>query len=252
MDTMKHFQKSTKTTHPTQTTLGVMTQPTQLVIKLLGFLKYLIIPGVIAACLFAFEFADNYSSEYTSAVADYRSTKKNLDKATADLLKLAPAGKEQDQYLAAKKEFSKAASSFLKIKRNESYLGFKSFQLFLGEFGKWIGILILSITFLIYHLQNKRKNLYITFIILTVLASSFYYLHWALSLFKSYSKLEVHLITSSAAVLVFLAAWFGSKYFDSLSLKMRKKNKKLATFIFKNVKPEKREEMLEVLKKTSI
>ncbi len=212
---------------------------------------YYILAVVCSTAFFIHEFIPDNSDKYLEIVQIHQNSK-DIRKSTRNEVLESQKGTElYDKYYTAKIETDRLWNEVLDYQSKEKFLGFKSVQQFLGEFGWAFGLFIYSI-FNIYITFIKNRNTKYGEIILhsTLNFISLYFVSWALqqstpdytkSSYVIYSILMTISIVWGTSKLV----RYKENYIKSLFLNIRD----LIGFMFNNTKKESEDKMWDILKK---
>ena len=208
-----------------------------------------IIALVCLTSLFSFEFINDYSDEFFIAKNLYQKEIDNVTESLAKIKKSAENTELYKNYTDAKARKNIAKKEYFKIKEEESVFGFKNKKIFLAELGPMICFFI-YIIFMIYRsFYNDKNNIGILLLHATVLTGPIFYFYWIFQPFQDVSKFSYYFATFLTAVSSTIAVYFISKYQSNKVDKLNSYLMQVAKFTFKNTKPEKREEMLDMIKK---
>lgn len=199
------------------------------------------------AFFFSFEFLPNFSEGFLVSKNNYQ---KEIDKRTKALNKVkeyAKGTKVYDEYIVAKKSVSNAKKEYYEYKKEEAVFGFRSFQLFMAEFGKFFCFFVYAMFNLFRSFYFERKNVGMKVLHGLILAGTIFYFFWIFQVSQDFSKPVYYFATLISAAVVVHAVLLITKYQDHYINRLKKKYLKIAKFTFLNTKPEKKEEMLEVL-----
>ncbi|WP_348715380.1 hypothetical protein [Tenacibaculum sp. 190130A14a] len=213
------------------------------------YIVYFLFAIVLALSFYSFEFFNDFSEEYTAAIKSHSIKKKNRTKALNKVKSLAEGTPEYIAYLEAKKETDKAYNSFKEVKKKEKVFGFKSFKFFMERLGLWFGVFLYSIFNLFNSFRQKKKFTGVKLIHGLIISVCFFYFFWIFQQFQDVSKVSYYFATIVSAVFVVLAVYLIAKYRKDRINSLQDNLMEVAKFTFKNTKPEKREEMLDMIKK---
>ncbi|KAB1159763.1 hypothetical protein F7018_05490 [Tenacibaculum aiptasiae] len=197
---------------------------------------------------FSFEFVPNFSEEYIVARDNYKLEIKKVAKALDKVKKQAKGTVAYEKYLETKNIKDLAKKEYYEIKKEESYFGFKSFQLFLGEFGPWFCFFVYIFFMLYRSFILKENNLALRLLHSIMLIGPLFYFYWIFQPFQDLSKVSYYFAALISTLLIVLTIFFYTKIKkDKISI-LQNNLLEVAKFTFKNTKPEKREEMLDLIK----
>lgn len=241
----QNYSESTKTTQQLQEETEGKILTTERSKNLLYFLFAI----VLAVSFYSFEFFDNFSEEYTAAIKSHSIEKKKRTKALNVVKSLAEGTPEYEAYLIAKKQTDAAYNNFKEVKKKERVFGFKSFKYFIERLGLWLGVFLYSLFNLYRSFRSEKKNHGIKLIHGFILSVCFFYFFWIFQQFQDVSKVSYYFATLVSTLFVVLAVYLITKYRKDRINYLQDNLMEVAKFTFKNTKPEKREEMLDMIKK---
>ena len=218
--------------------------------KSLKFLTYFI-TFLCGIAFYSHQFFPNTDDdkELLLAKKEYISAKK---KNTALLNKIKITSKGTTLY-ASYKEANKnkniAFEELNKIKKSKQYFGFKSFSHFVERFGLMLCFFIYALYNLIKSIKRKGDEFGNKFIHTFIISICFFHFFWIFQQFQDFSKSAYIFMTLFSAAVVFAAVYLIFKERKTKEEYLRDSLLRMARFTFKNTKPEKRDEMLEMIKK---
>ena len=256
MKQYSQHRQSTKTTHKTQTTLVTKIlaylSATQITTRLIGVLKRLPLILLCAVGLYLFEGFDYFSKEYTDVTNDHYNKKKVRNALRDQVLESAKGTPLYAEYDSVARVTDIAWEEVKSVSKKEKTFLFQNFGRFLGELGKWVAWTVYVFINLFHTLYYERNKDWRVLLHITMLMGCFYYIYWIFQQFQDYSKFEYYLMTFISALFAVIISWLITRYKDPIINNLKRKNMRLALFAFKNVKPEKRAEMLDIIKQDSI
>lgn len=247
----KYKRREIKTTQKTQIT---EVQKSQTTTKL----KSILIISLAIVCLlglFLFEIPENESKRLKIATAEYKSAidsskyhKNKLVEGSTDTLLLK-------NYVEAFSFYKKKKSIWKSVKEEEKFNQFDSFQLFAGEFGKWLAVLIYAIANLVFFFWIDKLNKAWFYFHLSFIFSGIFFLNWTLQNFKEYSKIEYYSVTVLITILFIVGVYYATKTFKikdnvkrAKELSQKEKLRTVTKFAIENLPKDKREEFVTILK----
>ncbi|WP_281990557.1 hypothetical protein [Aquimarina aggregata] len=160
-------------------------------------LIYYIIAVICCTAFFVHEFVPVNSQEFIEAVNIHAESKVVRKNARKEVLDSQKGTDLYSRYLSAKSETDRLWEEVTLLKEKESFLGFLSFQHFLGEFGWSFGLLIYSIFNLCISFFRNRKSIIGEVSLHSCLAFiSIYFITWALQQYLPDYNKTVYVIYS--------------------------------------------------------
>ncbi|WP_064968049.1 hypothetical protein [Tenacibaculum ovolyticum] len=203
---------------------------------------------ILGVSFYSYQFFDSYSADYKKAIKNHAIEKKKRTVALNKVKLHAKGTKLYDDYLEAKINTDFAYNKFKKIKKEETFFGFKSFHFFIERFGLFCGFFCYALFNLFRTFYFDRKNIGVKVIHGFIISVCMFYFFWIFQSFQDFNKATYILMTIASSCIVVLAVYLITKYQDHRINRLKKGQFKLAKFTFKNTKPEKREEMLDLIK----
>ena len=188
-------------------------------------------------------------AEYVLAHKKYDSIK---DQNTLALKKLKSYAKDTDlysEYSLINKEKKAALKKLKEVKKNKEFLGFISLRHFVERFGLMLCFFIYALFNLIKSVRSKENKIGNKLIHSFIISVCFFYFFWIFQQFQDFSKSAYIFMTLFSAAVVFAAVYLIFKERKTKEEYLRDSLLRMARFTFKNTKPEKRDEMLEMIKK---
>ena len=229
---------------------------TQTIQKLTKNIITYLVAILFVTSFFSFEFLKNFSDSYYTAQTEY---KNEIKKVKTELEKVKELTKNTPEYAAYKLADSKkniAKKEYFRIKKLENFFGFKSFQLFVGEFAPWLTILIYVIYMLIKDFYSHEKKSGTIILHFAVLTGPLFYLYWIFQPFQDLSKFSYYLITALSSLLIVFSVYLFSRYkktkiqkLEAQKAQLQSQKKEIATFAYLNIPEDKSDEMIDVLDK---
>lgn len=204
---------------------------------------------LIVSLLYATEFVENYSSEYTNSQKEFLYWKKENGKALSLVKKNAKGTEVYKDYTKVNAKYNKAKADYNRVKQEEKVSGFKSLQLFLYELLPTIALFAYFLYNLYRSFRLERNSLGPKIIHSILIMFVFFKLFWIFKTFQDFSKPTYYLMTIFSAYFVGLAVFLIEKKQAKKSNKIKKKLLKVSYHALKNVKEEKLEEMAKVIEK---
>ncbi len=227
----------------------------QTMTKIRGNFIYYFIAVVCTTAFFIHEFIPNDSEDYINAVNNFNNAKQEKKIALQNLNDNAKGTELHKTYLERSTKADKLWDEFLAIEKQDSFLGFKNLQQFIGEFGWAFGLFLYSIFNLIITFIKSSDTKYGEIILHSTLNFiSLYFVSWALQQSRPDYGKGTYVVYS---ILMSLSIVWGTsklvkykvKYIKSLFSNIKDLNiKDLIGFMFDNTKEESEEKMWDVLK----
>jgi hypothetical protein len=206
---------------------------------------------VIVLCAVSFythQFIDKRSEGYTIALKSHKIAKKERTKINKEIIKNSEGTELFNQFQAQNKKTNLLWDDFLKVKKNEKVFGFKSLRYFVERFGLIFCFFIYALYNLIKSISNNKENPGNKLTHVFILSVCFFYFFWIFQQFQDFSKFAYIFMTVISACLIFFALYFLFKDKKTKEERLKTNLMEVAEFTFKNTKPEKREEMLDLIK----
>lgn len=198
--------------------------------------------------LYAFEFFNNFSENYTITHNELKKAKKENNKALKKFKDAFIDTKEFNEYLIVNNRYKKAIEKHKKAAKEERFFNFKSFQLFSFNFFPIISLLGYFI-FNLYRSFKKDSNEIGSKIIhfVFIMFASFKLL-WIFNASEDLSKIEYYFAAFVSGIFIVLAVWIIYKQELNWSERVKKKLLNVSYHALANCDKEKIEEMTEVIK----
>ncbi|WP_282021165.1 hypothetical protein [Tenacibaculum aiptasiae] len=217
-------------------------------------LFFICFPIVLVGFSYSYKFIDTVSSSYKEANIAFNKAKKEN---TIALKEVKNYAKNTEVYSNYKKAYAKKKVAFDKLKvetNNQKVFGFDSSHYFWERLGRNIVDILFSlfVVFLVVNFVSVKKNkiffwgsLIITFV---YLSTKLFILYWIFKQFQDYSLAVYFFVTFVSSFCIVAAMFLLMRYIKSEEVSLKSSLLDLAKFTFKNTKPEKREEMLDLIK----
>ncbi|MFL0101670.1 hypothetical protein [Tenacibaculum maritimum] len=216
--------------------------------KIKSVLVYLIAIVCITS-LFLFEFLNGYSDGFLLSKSKYEKEINNVKKALSRVKSISKNTKEYEGYLKAKTAKNEAKKLYLKAKKEEEVFGFDNKKIFLAQFGSMFCFLIYGLFMLFRSFKSDKKDLGLLVLHGVVLTGPIFYMYWIFQPFQDVNRVSYYFVSVISTFLVVLAVYLITKHKRDKINYLQNNLLEVARFTFKNTKPEKREEMLEMIKK---
>ncbi|WP_407266489.1 hypothetical protein [Tenacibaculum maritimum] len=217
-------------------------------------LKYIIFIGALLFFFFSYRGITDFSSSYMVKKEKYNYYKKQNTLALHKVKQYAANTKVYKEYLKARENKKRALKEFKKEIENHKVNGFANFHNFWERFGKNAAGFLFVLWAIYLVLFTGKPTDEITLIgrlaiCITFLFTKVFVFFWLLQQFQDFSQFQyvVTALTFSISILVILFLLFRNR--KTKEEVLLEKLMITARFTFKNTKPEKREEMLEMIKK---
>lgn len=198
------------------------------------------------------KFFDTYSQEFKEAKTVYQ---KDIDKVTAALnvvKKEAEGTLAYQNYLKARDAKDVSKKKYFAIKKEEKVYGFKSFHFWVERFSMFLGFFIYALINLFRSYYFERNNVGMKFLHGSIIAVCMFYFFWIFQKYQDYSDVTYYLITVLFAGGIVLAVSLITKYQKHYINTLKFKYLNLVKFTFINTKPEKKQEMLDLLEQNEV
>ncbi|WP_281980500.1 hypothetical protein [Tenacibaculum mesophilum] len=162
---------------------------------------------------------------------------------------LAKGTEEYKVFLESMKQMAASKAEYLEKEEEEKFLKFGSFQLFVGEFGPWFAMFVYTVFVLYRSFLYEKGNIGIKFIHTTFLIGPVFYLYWTFQPFNDVTKVSYYFAGIVTPIFIALSMYIYTKQRKDKLDSLQENLMEVAKFTFKNTKPEKREEMLDMIKK---
>jgi len=158
-----------------------------------------------------------------------------------------------DEYRAYYKQKIKSDNAwkeFKEVEENITFLGFEDVQQFLGEFGWAFGLLLYAFFNFINTYQEpnraRKGKLFLHFTLITI---SLYFIYWTLYQHQDFEKITYVIFSIITSILIAFGIHLiqRKRYIHYKSYQLNHQD--LIGFMLENTKPEKEEDMWNVLKK---
>ena len=238
------YNQSTKEILPHQ---EAETTTTTLITTFKDYFGYIIIV-LCAISFYTYQFIEERSEEYSVALKSHKIAKKKRTKINKEIIKHSKGTELYNQFQNQNKKTNLLWSKFLKIKKSEQIFGFKTLKIFSKEFGIFLGFFLYALFNLYRSFRYERLNMGIKIYHSFIISVCIFYFFWIFQQFQDFSKPVYYLMTIASAYFVFLAMLLLFKDKKTKEDRLRANLMEVAKFTFKNTKPEKREEMLDLIK----
>ncbi|WP_348747804.1 hypothetical protein [Tenacibaculum sp. 190524A02b] len=171
-----------------------------------------ILAVVCATAFFAFEFAPDKTKAYQEAKANHLERKKARTLALSKVKEAAKDTEVYKLYLKEKKATNEAWLEYLEVRKKEKFLGFRSFQQFLGELGWVLGLFIYALFNLFRSYVEEKQNKGIIVLHGTLIIIACFYLYWIFQPFQDVNKISYYIMAVLTGLLVCSAVYLMAKY----------------------------------------
>ncbi len=204
-----------KTNHNSQTNATQSTQDTsvdQIVTMTTMERVKLYFPYLVYAVALVTAFFIHESFVQENTTIDQLRTAWKIEKAERSqhleaIKSLAAGTKEHEMYMVAKNRTDTAFEKLKEAKRQDEFLGFPNFQIFMGEFGWAFGLLLIGVYMLFKDLYNKGKALIGELIVdTTIICISLFFIKWTFNNQQDFSRFWYIFVNVMSALLVTLGA----------------------------------------------
>ncbi len=210
--------------------------------------KFILLTVFFGIVFYSFEFVKPHSEEYNlTKELVIKANKANIA-TLKSVKKFAKGSAVYKKYMAANKNKKIAVNKFNEAKESEQIFGFKTLKIFLKEFGIFLGFFFYALFNLYRSFRYERFSIGIKIYHSFIISVCVFYFFWIFQQFQDFSKPMYFLMTLAAAYFVFLAMHLLFKNKKTKEERLRANLMEVAKFTFKNTKPEKREEMLDLIK----
>ncbi len=221
---------------------------TQILQKTKKVFKFILLSVFFGIVFYSFEFIKPHSNEYEiTKELVLKANKENIS-ALKSVKKFAEGSTVYEEYITANKNKKIAVKKFNAAKNNEQVFGFKTLKIFSKEFGIFLGFFLYALFNLYRSFRYERLNTGIKIYHSFIISVCVFYFFWMFQQFQDFSKPVYYLMTIASAYFVFLAMYLLFKNKKTKEEQLRANLMEVAKFTFKNTKPEKREEMLDLIK----
>lgn len=217
--------------------------------KIKKYFLYIFASLVLVVSFFCFELFPDFSEKYFEAEKQALAAKKNNTVALTKVKNYAKGTPVYEEYLKANKQKKEVFKYYKSVIKDEKFFGFRSIHFFMSKFGCWFGILIYSMFMLFRSYYLERKNFGMKVLHGLMIFTALFYLGWVFQVNQDYSKATYYLMTIFSAFMIVLAVSWITKYKEHNQKKLKKYIYDISKVALLNSKPEKRKEVLEVVKK---
>ncbi|CAA0143694.1 ATP-binding protein [Tenacibaculum maritimum] len=183
--------------------------------------------------VFAFECFDEYSKEFLQIRREYKDRIHDVTLALGKVKKYAEGTSVMEEYKLRKKLKEAIKKKYFKKKSEESFLGFRSFHLFMGQFGTWFSLLVYSSFMLFKSFQVDQKNIGMRVLHSLMIFTSLFYLGWVFHSNQDYSRETYYLIGILSAIVMVITIFLISKYRKTTIQRLEKVNREAGIIIKK-------------------
>ncbi|CAL2105764.1 conserved membrane hypothetical protein [Tenacibaculum sp. 190524A02b] len=219
--------------------------------KISIYSRYIFVAVAIVTAFFIHEIPPNKSKAYLEAKENYLNSR---EERTIALERLKNISKNTSEYKEYKKQAKKADEKWAilkKVKQNDSFLGFKNFQHFLGEFGWAFGLFIYSFSCFIISCKERNGFKDIKLLHIPVIFISIFYIIYTIQPFPDYPKIAyiftAVILTIFLSISVYIVA---SKNLNSI-FSLKENIRDLVGFVLNNTKETKESDKWNLLEKIS-
>lgn len=247
----KKYLQSTKEIQPLIKAEVQKTQTWTKIKQTIFFVSFSILLGTL---FYSYVFIEPFSQEYHDTKKVFDNAKKRNTSALNEIKKSVKGTNVYDNYKLAYKSKKTAYTDFVAAINDQKVNGFDSIHFFWERFGKNTTAFLFCLWVLYLTIRSADKlNKWIFYgrvIIIGVFMSTIFFTYfWIFQRFQDFSKPVYYLMTLATSYFVFLAMYVLFRSTKTKEEKLRSNMLEIAKFTFKNTKPEKREEMLDMIKK---
>ncbi|CAA0163175.1 hypothetical protein [Tenacibaculum maritimum] len=217
-------------------------------------LKYIALIILLLFFFFSYKAITPFNSSYIAKKQRYNFFKKQSVSALYKVKQYAANTKVYKEYLVARENKAKALKEFKKEIKKHKFNGFVNLHNFWDQFGKNTAgfLFVLWVIYLVLFTGKPTDEITLIgrlAICITFLFTKVFTFFWLLQQFQDFSQFQyiVTALTFSIGILAILFFLFRNR--KTKEEVLLEKLMITARFTFKNTKPEKREEMLEMIKK---
>lgn len=212
----------------------------------------ILLPLLIGGFFYAHIFIKPNNGSYNEAEATFLKYKAANKKALNEVKHTALNTKEYATYKAVSEKKISALKKLNIIKEEQKIFGFKSLHFFMERFGDTTIKFLFSLYFLFITVKGASKLNKWTFygrviIICAFMSTTFFSFFWIFQSFQDFSKITYYIITLLSAYFVFLATRIFVNRTKTNEEKLKAHLMEVAKFTFTNTKPEKRQEMINLM-----
>ncbi|WP_299160875.1 hypothetical protein [uncultured Tenacibaculum sp.] len=221
--------------------------------KISHIVFFICFPIILVVFTYSYKSIDTVSSSYKEASLAFNKAKKENTIALKQVKNYAKGTSVYNNYKEAYAK-KKAAFNVLNTEiKNQQVFGFDSSHYFWERLGRNIVDILLSlfVVFLVLNFISIKKNKIFFWgsllVSLTYLSTKFFILYWIFKQFQDYSLAAYIFITFVTSFCIVVVMFLLMRYIKSEEISLKSSLLDLAKFTFKNTKPEKREEMLNLI-----
>lgn len=221
--------------------------------KISHIIFFICFPIILLAFTYSYKTIDTVSSSYKEASLVFNKAKKENAIALKEVKDYAKGTAVYNNYKEAYTE-KKAAFKVLNTEiKKQQVFGFDSSHYFWERLGRNIVDILLSlfVIFLVLNFIPIKKNKVFFWgsllVSLTYLSTKLFILYWVFKQFQDYSLAAYLFITFVSSLCIVALMFLLIRYVKSEEVSLKSSLLDLAKFTFKNTKPEKREEMLNLI-----
>ncbi|WP_159286692.1 hypothetical protein [Tenacibaculum maritimum] len=198
---------------------------------------------------------DISSESYKKADEDFQLAKRRNSVALTHVKEYSKGTKVYEDYIRAHKIKKEAFNKRKREVENQKVFGFDSKHYFLERLGRNVADIFISIFafFLIVRYVPKKNNSLVYFgsqlIVVSYLSTKLFVTFWIFQNFEDYSLMQYLLVTLFSSLIILVVVFYLIRFSKREEDNLLDVLMNLLRFTFKNTKPEKREEMLEMIKK---
>lgn len=176
----------------------------------------------MVTAFFVHEFFTPNSTEVEIARAEWAEAKALRTQHLEVLKEMAKGTAEYTQYLEAKVKTDQLFYKLNAAKQNQVFLGFNSFQQFLGEFGWAFGLLLIAMYLTVKDVSRNSKTLKAEMLINgSIFTIALFFIFWAIQPNKDYPKYMYVLFSILTSTIGCIGFYLLVKYKSSFVLSLK-------------------------------
>lgn len=205
---------------------------------------------MLASLLYSFEFLNNFSEDYNRSEKEFYSAKKRNTEALNSFKDSFKNTIEFQSYLEVNRQYKEVANRFKQVKKNETFFGFKSFQLFAAKFFTYLALFIYFVFNLYRSFSVERKNYGVKFIHVLMIGYCFFNFYWIFQVFQDVGKPMYYLMTIFSAYFIYLALYIMHRQEAFKFKKLKKAFMKVSIHSIRFAREDKVDEMEKIIKES--
>ncbi|CAA0227741.1 hypothetical protein [Tenacibaculum maritimum] len=216
---------------------------------------YILIPILLVVLSLSYRAVDPFTESYKKADKNFQLAKKRNSISLTQLKNMSKGTMEYRDYIRVNKIKKEAFNKREKEIENQRVFSFDSKHYFLERFGRNVADIFISVFafFLIIRYVPKKNNSLVYFgsqlIVVSYLSTKLFVTFWIFQKFEDYSLMQYLLVTLFSSLIILAVVFYLMRFSKREEENLLDVLMNLLKFTFKNTKPEKREEMLEMIKK---